>query len=183
MKKSRVAVFITALMLAFTSVAFASQAGNQHHKTPGVCTFQKFRPFASKVWSPTRWRRKEVPTATFNAYRKRLACAPPEHRKAMKGFWAKEKAAFDVHRKQRLFRKNVDRFKCGDSYWATPCTIPLHESGYGSGGSNLYGLKDAWDVQGCTEFAPIADVASKHDQDICAHRHYDEYGRGGWPAY
>lgn len=178
------ATFLVALMLTLTGVAWASQAGDAGTPhIPATCTFQHFRPFASKVWSPTHWRRDKVHKATFRAYHKRLNCAPPKHRKAMKDLWMKDKSAFNLHRKHRLFRENIDKYNCGGSYWATPCEIPLNESGYGEGGTNLYGLKDAWGLQGCTKWGPTAESASKHYQDICAHRHWDDYGRGGWPPY
>jgi hypothetical protein len=189
MKRSFIAT-IVAVSLLLTGVAFASQAGDaavtpqpQHHSLPASCTFQHFRPFAKKVWAVKHWDRKDPDQKAIDAFHRRLSCAPSGHRKAMKDYWAKEKTAFYAHRAKMLFRERITPYYCAGTYWATECEIPLHESGYGSGGGNLYGLLDAWDVQGCQEFAETAWEATKRQQDICAHRHWDEYGRGGWPSY
>jgi hypothetical protein len=97
--------------------------------------------------------------------------------------WRRDKVAYYAHRRAMLFRERVTPFYCAGRWWATECTIPLHESGYGAGGGNLYGMLDAWALHGCMSFAPTAWDAPKREQDICAHRHWADYGRGGWPSY
>lgn len=153
--------------------------------TPHQCTAQSFKPWAERVWRLIRWERKggEPKDVVIAAKRKRIKCAPPRHKKTMRKAWGKLKHAFYKHRKAEFFRVRITPFYCNGTYWATECTVPLHESGYGSGGGNLYGMLDAWALHGCTEFAGSAWEASKRQQDICAHRHWQTYGRGGWPPY
>lgn len=187
MKKRYPVAIIAALTLTLTGVA-ASQAGSiapppKQHVVPATCTFKEFKPFATKVWKLSKWERKEPKQAVIDAQRRRLDCAPPAHRKEMKEFWRDKKKEFYQHRAKQLFRVRITPFSCGGSWWATPCEIPLHESGYCTGGSNCYGMLDAWYVHGCTEFAPSGFGAPMKAQHICAHRHYATYGRGGWPSY
>lgn len=183
-------VLVMASVIAMTGIAWGASGkvqkpSNQpHHKpVPASCTVQALRPFSAQVWASSKWERGMPSKAVTEAYARRLGCAPPAHKRAMKKTWRRDKKAFVKYRSQELFRVNVTPYRCGNTYWATECTIPEHESGYGSGGSNLYGMKDAWAEHGCTVFAPTADTASKRDQDICARRHWEEYGRGGWPSY
>jgi len=150
---------------------------------PVRCTIDGFRPFSAAVWRPNAWRRGRPPEKVIEAFLRRLGCAPAHHRAAMQRTWRRDKAAFYAERRRELWRVRVTPFFCAGQWWATECTIPLHESGYGTGGGNLYGLLDAWALHGCTAFAPSAWDAPKREQDICAHRHWVDYGRGGWPPY
>lgn len=150
---------------------------------PARCTIDGFRPFSAAVWRPLAWRRGAPPEKVIAAQRDRLSCATPPHRAAMVRTWRLDQAAYYAERRRELWRVRVTPFFCAGQWWATECTIPLHESGYGSGGGNLYGMLDAWALHGCTAFAPTAWDAPKRQQDICAHRHWVDYGRGGWPPY
>jgi hypothetical protein len=162
---------------------FALSAGELAAKpVPERCTAAAFRPFAATVWSAS-WRRGAPAPAALRAERRRIQCAPPAHRAAMRRIWDRERAAYNDKRRAMLWRERVTPYYCGGTWWATECTIPLHESGYGSGGGNLYGMLDAWALHGCTAFAPTAWEATKREQDICASRHWADYGRGGWPSY
>lgn len=185
MKKYLVALVVLCAF-TITGMAWGSQdiQPPTHAKPPITCTFKKFHSFTGDVWSFSHWNRKAPKASIIDAYHHWLSCAFPGNRHIMKLLWHKDKKAFYKYRAQRLFRIRITPFKCGSAgWWATPCDIPLHESGYGSGGGNLYGLLDAWSVNGCTQFAPSAWDATKRQQDICAHRHYVRYGRGGWPSY
>lgn len=179
------------IVLAFSSFAMAMDAphtgsqGAQKAPVPVTCTVQKFRPFSARVWNKDNWERGMPKKAVLETYRKRLGCAPLGHRKAIKKTWLENKVAYFDHRGEELFRVRITPYYCPETgeWWATECTIPLHESGYGSGGGNLYGMLDAWALHGCTVWGSTAWDASKRHQDICAHRHWATYGRGGWPSY
>lgn len=174
-----------ALALAFAPQIAVTQSQSKATPIPAACTAAAFKPFSAAAWRPEAWKRGQPPTKVIQAQRRRLRCAPGPHRAAMQRTWRRDKAAFYMERRAMLFRERVTPFYCPGTgqWWATECTIPLHESGYGSGGGNLYGMLDAWALHGCTAFAPTAWDATKRQQDICAHRHWVDYGRGGWPPY
>lgn len=190
-------LLLVALAVVALSVALVSQAGADKEKVkenpekpalPNGCnhlvTAKQSRGFTKAVWSESLWKRGKPKASTVKAYRNKLKCAAgPGHRKAMKAYWRSEKKEFYRFRGRELFRVNITPFQCNGSWWATPCEIPLHESGYCTGGTNCYGMLDAWYVHGCTEFAPSGFGAPMRAQHICAHRHYATYGRGGWPSY
>lgn len=187
MKRYLVVPVLMVLAIILTSTALADRPNvdskPKFEPVPISCTVQGLRPFSEAVWDRDNWKRGMPSQSALNAYQRRLGCAPRAHKKAMKNKWRSDKKSYFKFRNQELFRVNVTPYRCGSTNWATECTIPEHESGYGSGGTNLYGMKDAWAEHGCTVFAPTADTASKRDQDICAHRHWSEYGRSGWPSY
>lgn len=172
-------------LIAFLSIVSATTAEdhNTHHATPLHCKAPAFRLFSEKVWSPKHWERKSPSQVIIDAQHRRLQCAPKALRPVLKELWRAAKKAFYKHRAAQLFRVRITPFYCAGTWWATECTIPEHESGYGSGGGNLYGMLDAWALHGCTVFAGSAWDATKREQDICAHRHWVDYGRGGWPSY
>lgn len=172
-------------LLVFIAVGTSATVATAAHRDPVAsrCTVQKLRPLAKEVWNTEHWKRGTPSEATLEAYHSRLECAPRAHKEAMKNVWQAEQKKYFLYRHGEEFRIKITPFYCNGDWWATECDIPLHESGYGSGGGNLYGMLDAWYVHGCTAFAPSAWDASKYYQDICAHRHWMEYGRGGWPSY
>lgn len=172
-----------ALALAFAPQIAVTQSQSKATPIPATCTAAAFKPFSAAVWRPKAWERGLPPAKVIQAQRRRLECAPGPHRAAMRRTWRRDKADYFAHRRTMLFRERVTPFFCAGQWWATECTIPLHESGYGSGGGNLYGMLNAWALHGCTAFAPTAWDAPKRQQDICAHRHWVDYGRGGWPPY
>jgi hypothetical protein len=182
----RIALAATvALALACVAAPSVAVTQSQSKSTPipVACTAAAFQPFSASVWALEGWERGQPPEKVIEAQRRRLGCAAPHHRAAMVRTWERDRSAYFAHRGVLLFRARVTPFLCANQWWATECTIPLHESGYGSGGGNLYGMLDAWALHGCTAFAPSAWDAPKREQDICAHRHWVDYGRGGWPPY
>lgn len=186
--KRYIALFVVALMLVGSAVAWAQPTNKKQTsfvpKGPSAsCLFESFKPFSEKVWRLSKWEIKEPKPIVIEALHKRLGCAPPNHRKAMKAKWLKDKKHFYEFRGNELFRVRITPFSCNGGWWATPCEIPLHESGYCTGGTNCYGMLDAWYLHGCTEFASSGFGAPMRAQHICAHRHYATYGRGGWPSY
>lgn len=192
MKRFVALATIAALALAGTTANAVSESTSTPKSSaapkplPVRCTIDGFRPFSAAVWRPAAWNREprgRPPEKVIEAFLRRLGCAPGHHRAAMQRTWRRDKAAFYAERRRELWRERVTPFFCVGQWWATECTIPLHESGYGAGGGNLYGMLDAWALHGCTAFAPSAWDATKREQDICAHRHWVDYGRGGWPAY
>lgn len=182
----RTALWVFAAVVLIVSIPIASaQAPNDVPNPPpeARCLTKAFRAWSADVWDPGLWERGKPPAKVIAAQRRRLACAPPGHLKAMSNIWRRDKAIYWERRHDELWREKVTPFFCSGRWWATECEIPLHESGYGSGGGNLYGMLDAWALHGCTAFAPSAWDASKRQQDICASRHWRTYGRGGWPSY
>jgi hypothetical protein len=178
-----VAVFALAGITATAASESTPKSTPQREPVPTRCQITPFRAFSAAVWRLEAWERGRPPERVLAAQRRRLSCAPPGHRAAMVQTWERDRSAYFAHRAEMLFRERVTPYFCVGQWWATECTIPLHESGYGSGGGNLYGMLDAWALHGCTAFAPTAWDAPKRQQDICAHRHWVDYGRGGWPPY
>lgn len=187
MKRVALWALVTLALASFPVTSALSESSPKstpaHKPTPVACTIAAFRPFSAAVWALGAWERGQPAQNVIEAIRRREACAPPHHRAAMVRTWERDRAAYFDRRAVLLFRARVTPFFCAGQWWATECTIPLHESGYGAGGGNLYGLLNAWALHGCTAFAPSAWDAPKREQDICAHRHWVDYGRGGWPAY
>lgn len=178
-------IALTGIWTTTTAVGDQNNATTEHKAPAPTCTFQFFKAFSEAVWRLDHWERGKPSEKALKALKRRLSCAPGPHRVAMRNLWRKRQRAYFAHRRAELWRTRVTPFYCAGTgrWWATDCTIPLHESGYGSGGGNLYGMLDAWALHGCTAFAPTAWDASKRAQDLCAHRHWEDYGRGGWPSY
>lgn len=65
-------------------------------------TAPELRAFADKVWPLKRWERKQPKQSTKAAWRAKLRCAGPEHRKAGKHYWRKAKHKFYAYRAKRL---------------------------------------------------------------------------------
>lgn len=157
-----------------TLVVLAAFTSPTQHPVPVHCTAQAFRPFSAKVWDISRWQRAETTDATIRAERRRLSCAPADHRHAMKHIWRRDQRAFYDHRKRKLWRVRVTPFYYGGHYWAVPYPIALCESGgdYFVGPSGAYGL-----------IPPFPQWLSPREQDRIAHRLYLEQGEGPWAPY
>jgi hypothetical protein len=83
---------------------------------PDRCTAAAFRPFAAKVWSAS-WQRGAPAEKTIRAARRRIACAPPGHARAMRHVWSAERASYRVRRAHCLsgpvFAGRVSEFSGG----------------------------------------------------------------------
>jgi hypothetical protein len=160
--------------LATLAVLAALTAGPAHQQRP-QCTAAHFRPFSAKVWSPGLWERGVPPAKAITAYRRRLACAGPGNRKAMRHRWRADQAAYFAHRKAMLWLEEFKPFVYPDgTRWAVPYPIAWCESGgdYFVGPSGAYGL-----------IPPFPQYMSPRAQDEVAHRLYVEQGEGPWRPY
>lgn len=99
-----VAAFAFAGTLAATASSNKSTV-QQKQPIPIHCTAKAFQPFSADVWRLGAWERGKPPEKVLKAQRRRLACAPPAHRKAMKHRWREDQAAFFAHRKKMLRRQ------------------------------------------------------------------------------
>lgn len=71
-------------------------------------TLPDLRAFADKVWPLQRWERKpkgQPKESTLKAWRAKLGCAGPIHRKLGKRYWRKAKREFYEHRTAKLKRR------------------------------------------------------------------------------
>ena len=173
-------VFALASVLMTTTTALSESTSETkstltHQPTPTRCTIDGFRPFSSAVWRPNAWRRGAPPQKVIQAQRRRLACAPPHHRAAMKRTWHRDQAAFYATRRRGLWREEFRPFVYPDgTRWAVPYPISWCESGgdYFVGPSGAYGL-----------IPPFPQWLSPKAQDEIAHRLYLEQGEGPWKPY
>lgn len=98
---------------------------------PQHCTAASFRPFAVKVWRAD-WRRGAPTTHTIQAKWRRVRCAPPGHRVAMRRIWERKRSRYYVRRAHCLsgatFSGRVSEFSGGltaGGYQATEPGIAL----------------------------------------------------------
>jgi hypothetical protein len=165
------------------SVALALVACSTAHarpNTPDPCTAQSFAQFSAKVWKLPSWERRSPAPSTIAAQRRRLKCAGPGHRKAMRHRWRQDKAAFYAHRRHMLYRQHVTPFYGGGNWWAIPYGMVVCESG--GNYSFTYGaysiLDPAWHEWGGR--TAHAGEASPAEQDRVAAVGWDLYGEGAW---
>lgn len=166
-------------------VAFACLSATATAKpVPERCTAEAFRPFSAATWSKAHWEREQPPRRVIAAQRRKLACAPPAHRKAMKRTWRADRKAFSRHRNAQLFRVRVTPFYGGGNWWAIPYTMVICESSaryYITHGA--YSMTTpAWNLYNgpARTGAALAGEASERWQDVIAHEHWARYGEGGW---
>lgn len=147
--KRLLVVPILVLVIAMTGIAWGATTNQAHNRpVPVTCTVQGLRPFSARVWSPDRWNRSKtgMPSgAVTRAYRRRLSCAPPHHRVAMKKNWKKDKEAFFEYRKGKLWVAKYKPYVYPDgSHWAAPYPVVWCESGPGGNyyisSAGAYGL-------------------------------------------
>lgn len=111
-------------LIVVVALAAAMAAPAQAHTAP-TCTAKAFRPFSRKVWRPSRWERGRPGKAALKAKHRRLGCAGPGNRHAMKRTWAKDRLRFGRY---RAFRK-IAPYPGGGTYWAIPWYVVSCESG------------------------------------------------------
>jgi hypothetical protein len=183
-----VAVAVTALASTWTATAAPEDNSTQqptHHAVPSSCTAKAFHAFSAKVWNPAYWRRAAPRPAAIEAQRRRLACAGPANRAAMKRTWQRDKAAFYEHRREKLddlhYLEAID--PPGPSVLAA---IRACESGgdYSiNSGNGFYGAYQftlgAWGEVGGTG---LPSDAPPREQDERAAALYRIHGSGPWPV-
>lgn len=101
---------------------------------PDRCQVTTFRPFAAKVWQ-AEWQRGAPAERAIRAKRRRVACAPPGHRRAMLHIWSAERASYYARRAHCLsgpvFAGRISEFSGGltaGGYQATEPGIALRSS-------------------------------------------------------
>jgi hypothetical protein len=106
---------LTAVVVALALYAFAASAATPD-PPPTRCTAAAFRPFAAKVWAAP-WQRGAPAPATIRAKRRRVACAPPGHRRAMVRTWERDRSRYYGRRRHCLsgpvFAGRVSEFSGG----------------------------------------------------------------------
>lgn len=171
-------VLLVAVVLALSGIAWGStgKVKDPHtEKLPVSCTVQTLRPFAAKIWDKDKWKRGMPSANVTSAYSRRLSCAPPAHKKAMRRTWRRDKGAYFKYRKAMLWHHEVEPFYgCtvgGCNWWAIPVWSVNCESGGGAVGENIYGnLSDTY------------HGGSKWEQSLSAYHLWQEYG-GTMSAY
>jgi hypothetical protein len=163
-------------------VALAVLAGApHHHAAPNpVCTAPDFAQFSAEVWKLSLWERGQPKHSTISAQRRRLKCAGPENRKAMRHRWRADQAAYYEHRADMLYRQRVTPFYGGGNWWAIPYAMVICESGGNYGFTyGAYSILDpAWQEWGGQ--TAHAGEASAAEQDRVAAVGWDLYGEGAW---
>lgn len=175
-------IFVLSIMtfvLAMTGIAWGAGIAKaplpSHQPTPITCTVQGLRPFASKVWDIEKWERKQLPPLVLRAYKRRLNCAPPFHKEAMKRVWHRHQEIYFEHRQRMRWLDKYRHYIYPDgSRWAVPYPIAWCESGgdYFVGPSGAYGL-----------IPPFPQYMSPKQQDEVAFRLFQEQGEGPWAPY
>lgn len=132
------AVVAAALASLWATTAVSDNIPQPTHKpTPARCTAKAFKPFSQRVWLLIRWERGAPPKSTIRAQRRRLRCAPPRHRKAMRYRWRGDKRVFYEHRKNMLALIALTPYECGSAgRFAIPCDVVECESHFDWGEVN-----------------------------------------------
>lgn len=127
------------------------------------------KPLAKKTYDTYRWwSRADATPASRKEHRRlnafvREGCPKAIRREQKERYW-------------RFYRQVIAPCKAVGQRWAN-CAVALCESGYGRGGSSIYGFTVYWaaipvlPVSGNrtgTRFAPSSFVASKLEQDVVA---------------
>lgn len=99
--------------LAFYALIITDAAASV---VPERCTAPAFRPFAAKVWTAP-WQRGAPKSTTIQAKRRRVRCAPPGHRAAMRRIWDRKRGRYYARRGHclsgRVFAGRVSEFSGG----------------------------------------------------------------------
>lgn len=131
------------------------------------CKGQK--PLAKKAFSTYRWWSKADPSPVTKSEHRRLNEFVREG--CPKSIRRQQKQAY-----HRFYRKVIAPCQAVGQRWAN-CAVALCESGYGTGGSSIYGFTVYWaaipvlPVKGNrtgTRFAPSSFSATKIEQDVVA---------------
>ena len=149
----------------------------------GFTQASKFRLWAKEVWNPDRWERGKPKGETIAAAHRWIACAGgPGHAKAMKKRWRESRDDFLDLRRRELFRARVTPYPGGGRWWAIPFYIVDCESGGDYGAQNpTSSARGAYQMLDTTYAAYcVACDWSKRDQDLAAHRLYQEAGASPW---
>ena len=96
------AVVLLSIQAATASPEDVSKSTPPRKPLAAHCTAQAFRPFSHAVWALEHWERGKPHPKAIAAYRRRLRCAPPLHRKAMKHRWREDKRVYYEHRHYKL---------------------------------------------------------------------------------
>jgi len=157
---------------------------------PNECTAAQTKPFTAKVWSLSNWERGQPKPSTLTAYRKRLSCAGPENRKAIKHYWRYLQSTYFKYRQEMLWREEFTPFYCSDAemtfdggWYSIPCGNVNAESG-GRGGwtCNTYGVIDpTWFDYGGPPGGACGN--SERTQSLVAHKIYESVGTAAWTPF
>lgn len=179
-------------VIAATVAMLSADPSTGSTRTDPRCTAAHFRAFSARVWHPRFWERGHPRAPAIRAQRRRLGCAPPAHRQAMKRTWRRDAAAYWAHRHYMRLRRIIEPFYCSGSeitfdpgWYAIPCHNVDAESG-GRGGiyCNRYGLIDStWAQYGGLAYASTACGASEWEQSLIAHRVYAIHGGSAWDPF
>ena len=113
-------------------------------------TAKQSEAFIERAWDKRRWERGSPRSSTLKAWRKKLKCAGPANRKAMKRRWRAAKRSYYGHRHAERERHRVTPYDCKGGPSAIPCYITACESGDSytaenpSGAYGRYQLMPEW---------------------------------------
>lgn len=155
---------------------------------------KQVRPFAKRVWRLGAWERGRPPQKVRFAHRNHVRCAKSRsHRKAIGRFWAKRRAAYNAHRREKLAERRAAREQARYDAAISPPgravleTIASCESGgdptaVSPGG--LYRGKYQFDYQTWGSVGGSGDPAAapEREQDERAAALYRSRGSQPWPV-
>lgn len=103
-----------AVLAALAAIILASSSAAD--VVPQHCRAESFRPFAAKVWD-ARWQRGAPAEKAVRAKLRRVECAPPGHRAAMRSIWDRQRARYNARRDHCLsgpvFAGRISEFSGG----------------------------------------------------------------------
>lgn len=165
-----IAAIAIAVACSLAAPATAHHFNDQPTQPPASCTAPTFREFSAAVWALEHWQRGRPRAAALAQQRRRLRCAPPAHRHAMKLRWRADGDRYFAYRHHMRIKRIIEPYwGCtagGCDWWAIPAPMVNCESGGGSTASNIY--------QNLT--GSYYDGMSKWQQSVAAHRILVESG-------
>src|SRR5512146_1152398 len=151
------------------------------------CTAKAFRPFSDAVWRLIKWERGKPPQRVLEAQRRRLRCAGPANRRAMRHRWRKDKRAYFHRRRLELAARSRVRSTIDAVGMGTLEAIAACESGgnpQAVSPSGTYRGKYQFDYGTWESVGGHGDpaAASEHEQDYRAALLYLARGSAPWPV-
>lgn len=149
--------------------------------------YPELRDFAEKVWPKSRWDRKpkgQPKPSTIRAWRAKLRCAGPGHRKAGKALWREARREFYRHRRKMLSDWCAPNpAPDGGGCWVIPEWCVFAESGGSWTADNpTSDARGPYQLLGHGEPWPVTTRAQAMEHHRIAGALYAAGGLGPWVA-
>lgn len=187
--RARAFAVAAALLAAVGLFVTAGSAAKPDRDGCPEVSVPKFRAWSSQVWGEQRWDRRPrgapKPT-TVRSYRRKLSCAGPGEKRAMKRSWRDDKEAFYEHRGKKL-RQAAYLDAVDPPGLATLRAIASCESGgdpTAVSPDGTYRGKYQFDYGTWASVGGSGDPAAapEREQDIRAAKLYNQRGPSPWPV-